>query len=106
MTKVKHPSSAMEGEEWFYLSLHEITYSLGVAPEMIIEIINEGIISINSDEHEQWQFDNQAYRRIQTVLRLNRDLGVNVPGAALILELLSEIDRLQSLVPLKKRLSQ
>lgn len=101
MTKINNPSAAMEGEEWFYLSMHEITYSLGIKPEMIIEIINEGIISINPNEQEQWQFDNEAYRRIRTVFQLNRDLGVNVPGAGLILELLSEIDRLQSLIPIK-----
>jgi chaperone modulatory protein CbpM len=34
-------------------------------------------------------------RRVRTVVRLQRDLGVNLPGAALALELLDRIDELQ-----------
>lgn len=94
MTNHKNDPTAPESEEWFYLSLHEITYSFDVDPKLIIEIIDEGIVSAKKNSNNELQFDTVAYKRIRTVLRLQHDLGVNLAGAALALELLDEIDRL------------
>lgn len=98
MTKSEKEVAGTTGEEWFYLSLHEITSSFGVSSEMIIEIINEGIINVQKNDRNEWQFDNEALRAIRTVLQLKRDLGINVPGAGLALELLKEIDQLRILL--------
>lgn len=90
--------SAIECEKWFYLSLSEVISSFGVSQETIIEIIDEGIVSVQEDEEQQLRFDSEAVRRIRTVLQLNRDLGVNWAGAGLALELLKKIEYLESLV--------
>lgn len=87
-----------ECEEWFFLSLSEVASSFGTSSEMIIEIIDEGIVRAEKDDEDQWRFDNEAIGRIRTVLRLHRDLGVNFAGAGLALELLKEIDRLHGLL--------
>lgn len=97
----KEPVAA-EGEKWFHLSLHEVTYSFGVPEETIIEIIDEGIIPAQKNENDEWIFDNEAIRRIRTVLQLNRDLGINLAGAGLALELLNEIEHLHSLLDQRK----
>lgn len=90
----QHP----EGEQWFHLSLSEVVTSFGVSREMILEIIDEGIVSAQYDEQRQLQFDTEAIRRIKTVIRLNQDLGINLPGAGLALELLQELDELRALL--------
>lgn len=95
-------STPTEGEEWFVLSLSEVSSSFGITTETVIEIIDEGIISAKKDEHDEWRFDSDALRCIRTVLRLNRDLGVNLAGAGLAIELLKEIDRLSLLLDDKK----
>jgi chaperone modulatory protein CbpM len=97
MTKDKK-EPALECEEWFYLSLSEISSSFGVSKEIVLEIIDEGIVAVQRDESEQWRFDEQSLRQIRTVLRLNHDLGVNVAGAGLALQLLEEIEHLRSLL--------
>jgi chaperone modulatory protein CbpM len=86
----------MTDELWFYLSLDEVTESFGVTREVIVNIIDEGIVVVEGEE-SQWQFDGEAVRYIRTVLQLERDLGVNLAGAALALELLEEIEKLKSL---------
>ncbi|ARG98133.1 chaperone modulator CbpM [Legionella micdadei] len=98
MTEQEKRSTATECEEWFFLSLAEVTSSFGVSKETVIEIINEGIVPAQKDENDEWRFDNESVRRIRMVLRLNRDLGVNLAGAALALELLKEIDRLRAML--------
>ncbi|OGV38747.1 MAG: hypothetical protein A3F46_06585 [Legionellales bacterium RIFCSPHIGHO2_12_FULL_42_9] len=80
--------------------MHQVTTSFGTSTETILEIVNEGIIPVqhDDDDYEEWRFDDDACRRIRLVLQLNRDLGVNVAGAALVLELLNEIEELHSLL--------
>lgn len=92
------PDDMASPHTWLYLSLHEITYSFDVSEQVILEIIDEGIISATKNEHDEWLFDNNAFRRIRTVLRLKHDLGINLAGAGLALELLDEIERLQHLL--------
>ncbi|MDP1604603.1 MAG: chaperone modulator CbpM [Legionella sp.] len=96
-----HKNNPAPTEEWFYLSLREVTYTFGVSTETIIEIVNEGIVSAQKDDQDELQFDNEAFRRIHKVLSLTKDLGVNLAGAGLAIELLEEIDRLQKLLQTK-----
>ncbi|VEG91354.1 chaperone modulator CbpM [Legionella spiritensis] len=98
MTDNKGKRVIMECEEWYSLSLHEVTYSFGVSEQIIYDIIDEGIVTVRRNEKNELSFDNEALRRIRTALQLHRDLGVNLAGAALALELLNEIERLQILV--------
>jgi chaperone modulatory protein CbpM len=46
---------------------------------------------------EEWRFPGASVRRVQIVLRLQRDLRVNLPGAALVLDLLEELEELRRL---------
>jgi len=56
----------------------------------VVELADLGVISPRGYEPEQWQFPATALPRLRTVGRLMRDLGVNVSGAALAVELLEE----------------
>ena len=101
MKNSNNTNTVYQCEEWFFLSLQEITGSLQVTRETIFEILDEGIITAQKDEHEEWIFDHEAFRRIHTIIKLKRDLGVNLAGAALAIELLSEIDELRAQLGVK-----
>ena len=45
---------------------------------------------------EDWEFHVSSVRRVRTVVHLQRDLGVNLAGAALALELLDQIAALKA----------
>lgn len=85
-------------EAQYYLTLSEVTLSFGVEAGMIVEIVEQGIISVEKDRPEDWKFDHEALACIRRVLQLHKDLGVNVAGAALAIDLLKEIDRLEHLL--------
>jgi chaperone modulatory protein CbpM len=53
---------------------------------------------------EQWQFPATALPRLRTAARLMRDLGVNVSGAALALELLEKQRELERRIRRLERL--
>ena len=61
----------------------------------MLRLVEEGVIEPEGSEPRRWRFRAVSIRRIGSVHRLRRDLGVNLAGAALALELIDELDRLR-----------
>ncbi len=80
-------------EEEVELSLAELSQACCVNAEWLMALVAEGILEPLEDG-EQWRFGGASVYRARTVQRLQQDLGVNLSGAALALELLEEIDSL------------
>ena len=47
-------------------------------------------------DRDRWRFPGISLERARRAFRLQQDLGVNVAGAALALNLLDELDRLRT----------
>jgi len=79
------------------VTLADLCRSCTVKTETIITLVAEGILDPVGGEAEQWQFTVASLRRVKTVIHLQRDLGVNLAGAALALDLLERIAELERL---------
>lgn len=77
------------------LGVNEICTLCRVGVEMVNEMVNEGVLVPEGTSPETWRFTAVAIKRIQVTLRLQRDLRVNLPGAALALDLLDELEELR-----------
>lgn len=81
------------------LTLTELSHACSVQSGYIIELVDEGLITpqIMAEEHEPhcWRFTGTQMRRARTALRLQSDLGINLAGVALALQLLDEIETLR-----------
>mgnify|MGYP003386673270 CR=1 FL=1 len=82
-------------EEDVSLTLNQISHFCDAPVEQIVEIVEEGIVEPDGEDVESWRFQGLCVQRIRFVLRMERDLGVNVAGAALALELLEELEWLR-----------
>jgi chaperone modulatory protein CbpM len=82
-------------EEYTALSVDELSRLCAVDRAYIVELVQEGVLSVTTVEAEQWRFAGTALRRARTALRLQRDLEINLPGVALALELMEELDALR-----------
>ena len=89
------PISAMLLDDSVELSLQEICTACRVSEELVVDIVAEGIVEPLGVDRAQWKFSGFAVARIQRVVRLQREFDVNLPGAALALELLEEVERLR-----------
>ncbi len=83
-------------EEETVITLEELCRSCTVKTEEIIIMVEEGILDPQGERLEpaqatEWQFHISSVKRVKTVVHLQRDLGLNLPGAALALELLDRI---------------
>ena len=82
-------------DEQIEFTLLELCRLCDVRARHIAEIVDEGIVEPAGPSPMRWRFTGLMMRRIQIVLRLERDLEINLPGAAVVLELLEEVDTLR-----------
>ena len=83
-------------DESTWLSLGELARICSLDAEYLLEMVEEGVLEPRGAEMQAWRFSPAAISRIQVVLHLRRDLGVNLAGAALALDLLEEMERLHA----------
>lgn len=78
------------------LSLNELCEICGVSSDIITKLIEYEIIQPRGNRPEEWEFDLNHLQRAKVAIRLQRDLEVNMPGIALVLDLLDEMDEMRS----------
>ena len=78
------------------ITVVELCEVCSVDQQMIDDLIAEGILEPLDNGGEVTRLPYSSVRRTHTVVHLQRDLGVNLPGAALALELLERIDKLRA----------
>ena len=89
------PIRAMLLDDTVEFSLAELCAACRVTEELVVDLVAEGIVEPLGHDRAQWRFKGLALVRVQRVLRLQQDVGVNLPGAALALDLLEELERLR-----------
>ncbi len=77
-------------------TIGELSRACAVDAEWLIALVDEGILEPLPADSSNWRFRGEDLKRIRTVQRLQRDLGVNLAGAALALDLLQEITSLRA----------
>lgn len=80
------------------ITIVELCRACSIDPGIVEELIGEGIIEPIGGSNDQRRFSYSSVRRTLTVTHLRRDLGVNLAGAALALDLLDRIEELRAQV--------
>ena len=94
-----HEKSLFEGQvidDRTEITIVQLCRRCSVQTELVLRLVDEGIIEPSRQEGDVLYFPHSCTRRTQVVLRLRSDLGVNMAGAALALELLDRIENLQA----------
>ena len=94
----KRPTNPLTGEileTREQLTLSELCQACGVQVDWITELVDEGILEPIEANVEEWRFSSVSIVRVKKVYRLQQDLGVNIPGIALALDLMDEVEELR-----------
>ena len=83
-------------EEDVELTLADLCRACQLSAEQIFQLVDEGLLEPRGHSPRQWRFHGRSVRQVRCVMRLERDLGVNLAGAALALDLLEELQRLRT----------
>lgn len=76
-------------------TLEDVCRSCMLASDQVVALVQEGVLEVHGEDSTRWRFQVSSFRRVRTAMRLQRDLGVNLAGAALALELLDRIAELE-----------
>ena len=85
-------------DEQTTFTLVELCRSCAVEAEFIEALVEQGILEPTGRHGRHWCFPSSSLRRTRVTLHLQRDLGVNLAGAGLALDLLERIEELNARV--------
>ena len=78
------------------LTLGQLCRACDVHADWIISIVEESIIEPQGENSRLWRFSGASMIRARSALRLQRDLGLNLAGIALALDLMEELESLRT----------
>ncbi|MCV3271483.1 chaperone modulator CbpM [Roseobacter sinensis] len=74
------------------LTLPDLCRFCQVDQAWVIDLVEHGVLEPRGSTAETWHFQGKSIVRAKKASRLRRDLGINVAGVALVLDLLEERD--------------
>ena len=77
-------------------SLSEVCRVCGSETEWVVELVEQGILQPTGQRRQEWQFRGSSVHTALKARRLQHDLGLNLAGVALAIDLLDEIEGLRS----------
>jgi chaperone modulatory protein CbpM len=78
------------------ITIVELSKVCSIDRKLIDDMIAEGILEPTDGGGDKARVPYSSVRATRTVIHLQRDLGVNIAGAALALDLLESIDNLRA----------
>lgn len=78
------------------VSFVDVCEKQGISEDVLLDMLEHGLLPEVISPDRQVEFDLNMLNRIQSACRLQVDLGLNVPGVVLALELMDELEQLHS----------
>jgi chaperone modulatory protein CbpM len=91
-------------DESAWLDIGEFCAFLHVERHWVLELVDAGVLEPRGPSPDAWSFPASALVRARATSRLVDDLGVNLAGVALILDLLEERRQLERRLDALERL--
>lgn len=80
------------------LSLLEMCRVCDIDSRFVAILVEEGVIEpTEKNTPFRWRFNGLMIKRTQIAVRLKRDLDINLPGIAIVIDLLEELQELRAL---------
>ncbi|HEY7547912.1 MAG TPA: chaperone modulator CbpM [Hyphomicrobiaceae bacterium] len=78
-------------------TLDDLCLSCKVDPDWVAALVEYGVIEPVGQARSVWQFATLSIVRVAKAKRLERDFGLNLPGVALALDLLDQLDEMHAI---------
>ena len=92
-TPQEGPRSRGKGKGYYMISAVAETY--GIHPQTLRLYEREGLLSPSRTEGNTRLYSEEDLRQLETILNLTRDLGVNLAGVEIILNMRQKMEKMQ-----------
>ena len=87
-------------ESLFSISFYELCQLEGIESQLVIEIVEYGIViplnkSIEKASEDKWLFDTGSIHWLKKALRLHQDLEIDWVAVAMVIDLMQQKEALQ-----------
>jgi DNA-binding transcriptional MerR regulator len=100
MTERRYHITLFEGTASAFtrIGAREVASRCGIHPELLNRLVRLGLVDTAGRNRRSGErlFSIETVPLIRKIMRLRRDLGINYPGIAVVLELLHRIEELES----------
>lgn len=103
MARQGDPDATQMPETLKEINLDDLCSICHVTPDFVIELIAYGTIEPEGSSVATWRFDAHQLHVIRTATRLHHDLEVNHAGIALAIDLLQQVEQMQTELTILKR---
>ncbi len=90
-------------DETTTFTVQEICTRCNVTQDLLVEMMEYGLFDFNDNLDANYPIDLKTVKRIESAFHLHRDLEINMPGIAVILELKDELEQLHTELALLHR---
>lgn len=82
------------------LAAHELAHACGTEIAWVVQLVEVGILELSAPtpRPDDWRFQSTDLQQALAARRLERDFGVGLDAAALILDLQREVRRLKAVL--------
>ncbi len=94
MSEAKSPKRKTSSKRYVLISV--VAKRLDLHPQTIRMYEREGLITPTRSAGNTRLYDDRAIRRLELILNLTRELGVNLAGVEVVLNMRERIDQLES----------
>jgi DNA-binding transcriptional MerR regulator len=91
----REPEEISWSTEYCLLNLDELANAAGIHPKLVEQLIDFGLVVPVTAEGAHRMFPISAVERLRRIARLRRDVGVNLAGVAVILDMRERMENLQ-----------
>jgi chaperone modulatory protein CbpM len=78
------------------LTLDELSRACAAPPDWVIELVREGLMAAPGESPPTWRFSSRDLRRARRMLRIERDFDAVPELAALVADLLEELESMRA----------
>jgi len=78
------------------LTVIEIRETCSLSMDQVMALVDEGVLEPQGRDPQSWRFGSSCIPKARAAMRLHNDLGINLAGVALALDLIDELEVLRS----------
>ncbi len=85
------------------ISFIQVCQTYHISEAMLVDLLEHGLFHDVTQPIKKVEFNPPMLNRIQSARRLQEDLGVNLPGVVLVLELRDELEQMRHELEILRR---